>query len=85
MSYLKLIITLKKCQIAFLGDLDVVDLIGDDLPPLDGELDVGDSIPLIGDDSLNSFPTNVFYIATLSENFFNGSFLSNFSNSAGVY
>jgi hypothetical protein len=36
---------------------------------------------LIGELSLISFPIKVFYIATFSENFLRGSFLSNFSNS----
>jgi hypothetical protein len=53
-------------------------LDGDSLPRL------GDS-PLIGEDSLSSLPTRVFCTAIFSENFLRGSFLSNFSNSAGVY
>ena len=59
-----------------LGDL-CGDLVGESLPL--GEL------PLMGEPSLTAFPTRVFWIATLSENFFKGSFLSIFSSSAGVY
>lgn len=73
----------------FLGDFSVLPLIGDELPPLVGDLvgepDGESPPPLMGDDSLIAFPTNAFCMATFSENFFSGSFLSNFSNSAGVY
>lgn len=57
-----------------------------DVFPLTGDLaPVGDSPPLMGEFSRNSFPTNVFCMATFSENFLRGSFLSSFSSSAGVY
>jgi hypothetical protein len=42
---------------------------------------VGD---LIGEDSLTSLPTKVFWTATFSLNFFKGSFLSILSSSYGV-
>ena len=42
-------------------------------------------LPLIGEDSLISLPTMVFWMATFSLNFLRGSFLSIFSSSAGVY
>jgi len=50
--------------------------------PLLGEPLEGD---LIGELSLSSLPARVFCTASFSLNFFNGSFLSSFSSSAGVY
>ena len=71
----------------FFGDLAVLLLLGEDYEFLEGDCydRLGESCPLIGELSLTSLPTSVFCIATFSENFFNGSFLSSFSSSAGVY
>lgn len=70
--------------VPLLGDL-AKDLVGDLVGDPEGELPLIGEFPLIGEPSLTSFPTSVFYTATLSENFFSGSFLSIFSSSAGVY
>jgi hypothetical protein len=67
--------------------LDLLGLVLEPRAPpgesLTGDL-FGES-PLIGEVSLISLPTRVFYTAIFSENFLRGSFLSSFSSSAGVY
>lgn len=59
-SYLILIITHASSQNYFFGDFAVLLLIGDYLLALEGEFDIGDSFPRIGDVSLTSLPTRVF-------------------------